>query len=60
MHLQSIEPVPDDTALGSLYTDEAFADLSPTPGQLAEAPWRLAVMPRLAPFLAVAVRGDSL
>jgi transposase len=30
--------------LGSLYTDEAFADLFPTHGQPAEAPWRLAVV----------------
>jgi transposase len=30
--------------LGSLYTDEAFADLFPTHGQPAEAPWRLAVI----------------
>ena len=29
---------------GSLYTDEAFADLFPTHGQPAEAPWRLAVI----------------
>jgi transposase len=31
-------------ALGTLYTDEAFADLFPTHGQPAEAPWRLAVI----------------
>ncbi len=30
--------------IGSLYTDEAFADLFPTHGQPAEAPWRLAVI----------------
>jgi transposase len=28
--------------LGTLYTDEAFADLFPTHGQPALAPWRLA------------------
>ncbi len=28
--------------LGSLYTDDQFADLFPTHGQPAEAPWRLA------------------
>src|SRR5262245_43879917 len=33
--------------LGSLYTDEAFADLPPTHGQPAEAPWRLAVITAL-------------
>src|SRR6266568_3404194 len=31
-------------ALGTIYTDEAFADLFPTHGQPAEAPWRLAVI----------------
>src|SRR5204863_7798561 len=31
-------------ALGSIYTDEAFADLFPTHGQPAEAPWRLALV----------------
>ena len=31
-------------ALGSIYTDEAFADLFPTQGQPAEAPWRLALV----------------
>lgn len=30
--------------LGTIYTDEAFADLFPTHGQLAEAPWRLALI----------------
>jgi len=30
--------------IGSLYTDETFADLFPTHGQPAEAPWRLAVI----------------
>ena len=30
--------------LGSLYTDEAFADLFPTHGQPAESPWRLALI----------------
>jgi transposase len=30
--------------LGSLYTDADFADLFPTHGQPAEAPWRLAVV----------------
>lgn len=28
--------------LGSIYTDEDFADLFPKEGQPAEAPWRLA------------------
>lgn len=28
--------------LGTIYTDEAFADLFPTHGQPALAPWRLA------------------
>jgi transposase len=31
-------------ALGTIYTDEAFADLFPTHGQPAEAPWRLALI----------------
>jgi transposase len=31
-------------SLGSIYTDEAFADLFPTHGQPAEAPWRLALV----------------
>src|SRR5260370_38782327 len=31
-------------ALGSISTDEAFADLFPTHGQPAEAPWRLALV----------------
>lgn len=31
-------------ALGSIYTDEVFADLFPTHGQPAEAPWRLALV----------------
>jgi transposase len=31
-------------ALGSLYTDADFADLFPTRGQPAEAPWRLALV----------------
>jgi transposase len=31
-------------AIGSLYTDEAFADLFPKHGRPAEAPWRLAVI----------------
>ena len=30
--------------LGTIYTDEAFADLFPTHGQPAEAPWRLALI----------------
>jgi transposase len=30
--------------LGSVYTDEAFADLFPRRGQSAEAPWRLALV----------------
>jgi transposase len=30
--------------LGSIYTDETFADLFPTHGQPAEAPWRLALV----------------
>lgn len=30
--------------LGTMYTDEAFADLFPTHGQSAEAPWRLALV----------------
>src|SRR5215831_15807522 len=31
-------------ALGSVYTDEAFADLFPTHGQPAFSPWRLALV----------------
>src|SRR5437660_10769227 len=31
-------------ALGTVYTDEAFADLFPTHGQPASAPWRLALV----------------
>ena len=31
-------------ALGRLYDDELFADLFPTRGQSAEAPWRLALV----------------
>src|SRR6516225_6367430 len=31
-------------ALGSLYDDPLFADLFPTHGQPAEAPWRLALV----------------
>src|SRR5881296_418702 len=31
-------------ALGTIYTDEAFADLLPTHGQPAYAPWRLALV----------------
>ncbi len=31
-------------ALGTIYTDEVFADLFPTHGQPAEAPWRLALV----------------
>src|ERR1700737_3858957 len=31
-------------ALGSIYTDEDFADLFPKQGQPAEAPWRLALV----------------
>lgn len=31
-------------ALGTIYTDEAFADLFPTHGQPALAPWRLALI----------------
>ncbi len=30
--------------IGSLYTDDAFADLFPAHRQLAEAPWRPAVI----------------
>jgi transposase len=30
--------------LGTVYTDDAFADLFPTHGQPAEAPWRLALI----------------
>lgn len=30
--------------LGAIYTDEAFADLFPSHGQPAEAPWRLALI----------------
>ncbi len=30
--------------LGTIYTDEVFADLFPTHGQPAEAPWRLALI----------------
>jgi transposase len=30
--------------LGTIYSDEAFADLFPTRGQPAEAPWRLALV----------------
>ncbi len=30
--------------LGAIYSDEAFADLFPTHGQPAEAPWRLALV----------------
>lgn len=30
--------------LGTIYTDEAFADLFPTHGQPALAPWRLALV----------------
>jgi hypothetical protein len=32
------------TRLRTIYTDEAFADLFPTHGQPAEAPWRLALV----------------
>ena len=31
-------------ALGTIYTDAAFADLFPTHGQPAFAPWRLALV----------------
>src|SRR2546421_8578907 len=31
-------------ALGTIYTDEVFADLFPTHGQPAEAPWSLALV----------------
>src|SRR5712691_8868816 len=31
-------------ALGTIYIDEVFADLFPTHGQPAEAPWRLALV----------------
>jgi transposase len=31
-------------ALGTIYTDEVFADLFPTHGRPAEAPWRLALV----------------
>ena len=34
--------------LGAIYTDEEFADLYPERGQPALAPWRLAVVTRLA------------
>ncbi len=30
--------------LGTMYTDEKFADLFPTHGQLAETPWCLALV----------------
>jgi len=30
--------------LGTIYTDEAFADMFPTHGQPALAPWRLALV----------------
>ncbi len=30
--------------LGTIYTDEDFADLFPSHGQPAEAPWRLALV----------------
>src|ERR1051326_8732867 len=30
--------------LGAIYTDEAFADIFPTHGQPALAPWRLALI----------------
>src|SRR5260370_21534243 len=30
--------------LGTIYTDDLFADLFPTRGQPAEAPWRLALV----------------
>jgi transposase len=30
--------------MGAIYTDEAFADLFPTHGQPAFAPWRLALV----------------
>jgi transposase len=30
--------------LGTIYGDEQFADLFPQRGQLAEAPWRLALV----------------
>src|SRR5579859_5641660 len=32
------------TILGTIYTDEDFADLFPKEGQPAEAPWRLALV----------------
>src|SRR5262249_28958574 len=32
------------SVLGSIYTDEDFADLFPKEGQPAEAPWRLALV----------------
>ena len=32
------------TRLRTIYTDEQFADLFPTHGQPAEAPWRLALI----------------
>ncbi len=31
-------------AVGTLYTDDDFADLFPTRGQPAEVPWRLALV----------------
>ena len=31
--------------LGTIFTDEQFADLFPTVGQTAENPWRLALEP---------------
>lgn len=34
-------------ALGALYSDEDFADLFPTRGQPAAAPWRLALVTAL-------------
>ena len=30
--------------LGTIYTDKQFADLFPSSGQPAEAPWRLALV----------------
>ncbi len=33
--------------LGSIYTDDLFADVFPARGQPAEAPWRLALVTML-------------
>ena len=50
-------------ALGSLYSDETFADLFPTRGQPAETPWRLALVTVMqfaaGPSLDAAALADS-